>query len=283
MNAKSPDQPNDLIEKLPIVDIVKFIQEFWKTIAGFTTLGIAGGVLFIVLAPKQFEVSAQIKMAQIASLSNNSNVNPLGIDIEEPQALIARMALPTTYDSGTIKSCGLADEKYANSLLAKRVKISIPKGVSGTVNLKILGAPKDNLKACVDAIFQLIKFSQAQFVHPYIEEAQKKLVIQEGRLSRATQLIARADDSGAAVSAAYLATRDEIRYLVDQISSLQDMIASSETRAARLIAPIYVKDEPIFPGKPESLFIGLLLGGFIGLGLALARKWYQLNRLAFKR
>jgi hypothetical protein len=44
-------------------------------------------------------------MAQIANVNNN----PLGINIEEPQALIARMALPTSYSKETIALCGLAD------------------------------------------------------------------------------------------------------------------------------------------------------------------------------
>jgi uncharacterized protein involved in exopolysaccharide biosynthesis len=269
---------------LSLVDIVGFLQESWKTIAGFTLLGIVASVLFLWAVPKQYEVSAQIKMAQIANVNNNNNnLNPLGINIEEPQALIARMALPTSYSKETIALCGLTDTKDPDALLAKKVKLSIPKGVSGTVDLKIRDASKDVAKACTNALYQLIKSSQAQLVAPYTDEATKKLKIEQERLGRATQVIAKADRSGAAVSAAYLATRDEIRYLLDQISNLQNIITGNESRAAHLTAPIYLKDEPVFPQKRNSLLIGLLLGGFLGLMLALARKWYRSNRAAFKQ
>ena len=286
MSINSPDQPNDLADELSLLDIIEFIQEYWKTIVGLTLLGILAAALFLWAIPKQYEASAQIKMAQIANVNNNksnSNINPLGINIEEPQALIARMALPTSYPKETITLCGLTDEKDADAQLAKKVKLSIPKGVGGTVDLKIRDASKEIAKACVNAVYQLIKSTQAQLVTPFIDEAIKKLKIEEERLGRTTQVIAKADRSGAAVSAAYLATRDEIRYLLDQISNLQSIITGNESRAAHLTAPIYLKEEPVFPKKPQSLFIGLLLGGFLGLMLALARKWYRSNRAALKR
>jgi uncharacterized protein involved in exopolysaccharide biosynthesis len=286
MNINSPDQPSDLADELSLLDIIEFIQESWKTIIGFTVLGIAGASIYLWAVPKQYEASAQIKMAQIANVNNNNNnnnnINPLGINIEEPQALIARMALPTSYPKETVALCGLAEQNDPEVALASKVKLSIPKGVGGTVDLKIRDASKDIAKACTNAVYQLIKTSQAQLVAPYIDEASKKLKIEEERLGRATQVIAKADKSGAAVSAAYLATRDEIRYLLDQISNLQSIITGNESRAAHLTAPIYLKEGPVFPQKRNSLLIGLLLGGFLGLVLALARKWYRSNRTALK-
>ncbi len=218
-------------------------------------------------------------MAQIA---NGNNINPLGINIGEPQVLIARMALPTSYPMETIALCGLVEQKDSDALLEKKVKLSIPKGVGSTVDLKIRDAPKEIAKACANPVYQLIKSSQAQLVAPYIDEAGKKLKIEEERLGRATQVIAKADKSGVAVSASYLATRDEIRYLLDQISNLQNIITGNESRAAHLTAPTYVKDRPVFPQKRNSLVVDLLLGGFLGLVLALAHKWHRSNRAALK-
>ncbi|WP_108507825.1 Wzz/FepE/Etk N-terminal domain-containing protein [Polynucleobacter acidiphobus] len=271
-----------LDDELSLLDIIEFMQESWKTIVGFTVLGIAGAGLYLWAVPKQYEASAQIKMAQIANFNNNNNINPLGINIEEPQALIVRMALPTSYPKETIALCGMVDQKDPELTLASKAKLSIPKGVGGTVDLKVRDASKEIAKACTNAVYQLIKSSQAQLVAPYIDEASKKLKIEEERLGRATQVIAKADKSGAAVSAAYLATRDEIRYLLDQISNLQSIITGNESRAAHLTAPIYLKDEPVFPQKRNSLLIGLLLGGLLGLVFTLARKWYRSNRTALK-
>lgn len=282
LNNLQSDPNSNLDDELSLIDIIQFFQESWKTIIGFTVLGVAGAGIYLWAVPKQFEASAQIKMAQIANVNNN-NINPLGINIEEPQALIARMALPTSYPKETIAPCGLADQKDADAQLAKKVKLSIPKGVGGTVDLKIRDASKEIAEACANAVYQLIKSSQAQLVAPYIDEASKKLKIEEERLGRATQVIAKADRSGAALSAAYLATRDEIRYLLDQISNLQSIITGNESRAAHLTAPIYIKEEPVFPQKLNSLVVGLLLGGLLGLTLTLARKWYRSNRAALKK
>jgi hypothetical protein len=193
------------------------------------------------------------------------------------------MALPTSYSKETIALCGLAEEKDAGALLAKKAKLSLPKGLGGTVDLEIRDTSKEVAEACANAIYEFVKTSQAQLIAPYVEEASKKLIIEKERLSRATEFIARADKSGSGVSGAYLATRDEIRYLVDQISNLQAVINGNESRAARLVAPIYVKDHPVFPQKRNGLLLGLLLGGFLGLLLAVARRWYRSNRFALER
>lgn len=155
------------------------------------------------------------------------------------------------------------------------MKLSYPQGnPCGALDLKIRDASRDITKAYANAVYYLIKPSQARLIAPNIDEASKKLAIQEERLRRATQVIAKADKSGQSLSAAYLATRDDIRYLLDQISSLQNIIAGNESRAAHLTASMHVKDEPVFPQKRNSLVIGFLLGGFLGLAFSLAtRKW----------
>ena len=266
-------------DEISLLDILLFFKDEYRFILGFTLLGFVGAASYLWTVPKQYEARAQIKMAQISA---GNVVSPSGTTIEEPQALIARMAIPTTYPKETITLCGLAEQKDGGSVLAKKVKLSLPQGLGGTVDLEIRDTSKEVAEACANAIYEFVKTSQAQLIAPYIEEASKKLIIEKERLSRATEFIARADKSGSGVSGAYLATRDEIRYLLDQISTLQAVINGNESRAARLVAPIYVKDQPVFPQKRNSLLLGLLLGGFLGLLLAVARKWYRSN-FALKR
>lgn len=281
--ANLPTPPIDE-DELSLTDIVNFILESWRTIVGFTLLGLGAAVAFISLAPKQYEAIAQIKMAQIASPNNNNNnINPLGVNIEEPAALIARMALPTTYSTEIIEACGLSGKEDSSALLAKKVKLSIPRGVGSTVDLKLRETTPELARNCSVSVFNLIKASQEKLIAPYIEDAKSKLAIEQERLARATQVIARADKSGAAVSAAYLATRDEIRYLLDQITGLQNIIIQNESRATNLTAPIYVKEQPVFPPQINSLLIGILGGGCLGLLLALIRKWYRSHRKELAR
>jgi hypothetical protein len=273
-----PDQLSDGPIELSLDKIIEFLQESWKIIAGFTALGILGAALFLMLVPKQFEATAQIKMAQIANNNSNSpnNINPLGIYIEEPQALIARLALPTSYPKEVIEICGVADSSNGGLLLVKKIKLSIPKGVGAIIELRMRDTSIKIVRDCATAVFQLIKSSQALLIAPFIEEANQKLNFEQDRLRRATQVIAKADQSGAVVTATYLATRDEIRYLLDQISSLQAIVSNSESRSTHLTAPIFVKAEPV--EKFGSLLAGLMLGVGAGLILSLANKLYRLRR-----
>ena len=284
IDQNSENQNSRILEaredEISLLDIFLFFKNEYQFIIGFTLLGFVGAALYLWTVPKQYEVIGQIKMAQIANLNNN-NVSPLGVNIEEPQALIARMAIPTIYPKETIALCGLAEQKDGGSVLAKKTKLSLPKGLVGVVDLEIRDTSKEVAQACANAIYEFVKTSQAQLIAPYVEEASKKLIIEKERLSRATEFIVRADKSGSGVSGAYLATRDEIRYLLDQISTLQAVINGNESRAARLVAPIYVKE--ISPQKRNNLLLGLLLGGFLGLLLVLARRWYRSNREILKR
>lgn len=120
--------------------------------------------------------------------------------------------------------------------------------------------------------------TQAQILAPYIEEAKTKLADDEGRLIKAKDLVAKADKTGQAVGVAYLSTRDEIHYLLDEITSLKNVVTGNQSRATRLIAPIYASDSPIAPKKRIVLMAGLLGGLFLGLLLASARQmWIKLK------
>jgi uncharacterized protein involved in exopolysaccharide biosynthesis len=277
-NHTSPD------EEVSLVDILNFFADSWQTVLVFSLFGLGLAGTFLFFTPKQYEAIAQIRMAQITNPNdnnNNNNINFLGVNIEEPAALMARMTLPTAFDAQTIQECGLADREDAGSELAKSIKLSIPNGIASAVNLKIRATSPELAKRCANALYQFIKSSQSQLIAPYIEHAKSNLTMEQERLARATQIIARADKSGAAVSAVYLATRDEIRYLLDQITNLQNII-QNESRVSHLTAPIYVNNGPVFPSKGHSLLAGVAIGGFLGLLIALVRNLYRSNQTFFK-
>ena len=260
--------------ELTLLDIIEFLQESWKVTVSFMVIGVLGAALYFWLTPNLFEASAQIKMAQVPSM-NPVNFNNSGINAEEPQAMISRMALPTTYRKETIVLCGLADVKDAEVVLASKVMFSIPKAVAGIVDVKLRDTSADKAAACLDAVYQLIKTSQSERMAPYISEAAETLKTYKGRLDRAIKLIAQADKSNTTISAVYLATRDEIRFLLDQIMILENIVSTSKNRSASLTAPIYVSYIPIYPKINSFLIKGALLGGFLGLIFALLRSFFK--------
>jgi capsular polysaccharide biosynthesis protein len=263
-------------DEISLKDIIDFLIENWKTILAAGILGLAASLIFVFVAPAQYEAKAQIKMAQIRVINNNNNnVNSLGVNIEEPAVLMARVKLPTSFDPVTIDRCGLTGEKDAQDILAKLVKLSEVKGAPSVVDLSIQSSTKEQADACVSAIFDLIKSSQKAIKEPFVIEAKSKLAEYQKRLDDSRSVILRADKSGAALSAAYLATRDEVKNIMDEVMRLQDFITSGDTRITQLTAPIYAIDHPVFPKKKISVIVGFMAGLFLGLLFVMVRQAYR--------
>lgn len=254
---------------ISLLDILEFLKSAWKTISAFAVLGLIGAVIYLVVTPPMYEATAQIRMAQISQVNP---ANPFGANVEDPTSLIARMQFPTNYTEQVISSCGYQDKPEAALALSKAAKLSIPKGVANTVELKVL-APNQKLAAsCAQAIFTQIAQMQEQFSRVFVEEAKLKLATDNERIDAARKLIAKADQSGSAMSAAYLSARDELTYFLTDREKMLDLINSVKSRGTRLDSPIYASDNPVSPKKKMSLLSGLFGGLFLGLLIALGRK-----------
>lgn len=269
--SQNQNPSNDVdANEITLIDILRFLKSAWKEISMFGLVGLALSIAYLVMTPKQYEASVQIAMAQIGA--TNNNISPLGVNIEEPALLILRLSSPTSFTPEAIAACGLQDQSNAGMLLSKSIKLTAAKGVAGVVELKTFGGTPQSAQACALGVFDLIKATQSQIVAPYIEESKVKLADDEDRLQKAKDLVARSDKSGSAMSASFLSTRDEIRYLLDEITALRNVVTSNKNRATRMVTPIYASDMPIAPKKRMALAAGLLAGFFLGLLLALARQ-----------
>lgn len=266
--------------EIPLLDILRFLNGAHKTILILGAAGLAIAAAYLAVTPKQYEAVAQIAMAQIsaANNNNNNNLNPLGINIEEPALLIARLSQPTSFPVQVLSACDFDEGANAAATLSKSIKFAPAKGVANVVELKIFGKSPEAALTCAQAIFGLIKTTQAQIVAPYIADAKIKLDDDIERLQKAKDLVAKADKSGSAMGAAYLSTRDEIRFLLDEITALKNVVTSNQSRATRLISPIYASDTPVAPKKRVVLMAGLFGGLFAGLLIALTRlMWVRLK------
>lgn len=264
------------VGEVSLVDILHFLKDTWKACAVTAILGFAVSITYLALAPKKYEAIANITMAQIGAANNtttnNNNINPLGVNIEEPTLLIARMSSPTSFTPSVIAACDLQDQVDGALELSKSIKLTIAKGVANVVELKTFGLTPEAARACNFAVFEIIKTTQSQIIAPYIEEAKTKLADDEQRLQKAKDLVAKADKSDSAMGAVYLSTRDEIRYLLDEITALKNVVTSNQNRSTRLVAPIYASDVPISPKKRVVLAAGFFGGLCLGLLIALMRR-----------
>jgi capsular polysaccharide biosynthesis protein len=269
-NNQSSNAPLNQEEEISLLDILLFLKRSYKLIAFIGILGVTASFGYLLSTPKQYQASAQIQMAQIGAANNN--INLLGVNIEEPALLIARLSSPTSYTAEITKACGIDSAKDAQAILSQSVKLTIPKSVANVVDLKIIGASPEASINCAQAVFDLVKTTQAQIIKPYIVEAKAKLLDNQERLAKAQDLVMKADKSGSAMGAAYLSTRDEIRFLLDEITALKNVVVSSDDRATRLVAPIYASNDPIAPKKRNVLLGGLFGGVFLGLMIAFGRQ-----------
>jgi LPS O-antigen subunit length determinant protein (WzzB/FepE family) len=258
-------------DEISLKDIISFIQDSWKTILVTTLLGLLVAVAYIWVTPKSYEGVMQVQMSQLPA-GSNGNLSPLGVNIEDPLVLIARLKMPSTFDEENIHACSLSGKENAVERLVKGITATQLKGNNSVLEVKVQDASVEQVTQCLDSIFEKIKVTQKAIKEPFLEEARQKISVYEAKLKVAQSVIARADKSNSALSAVYLSTRDEVKSLTDQILDLNNFINSGENRGAKLISPIYVSDRPVSPKKLIGLIIGLLGGIFLGILWALGRR-----------
>jgi capsular polysaccharide biosynthesis protein len=275
MSENSYQQMTD--DEISLRDIIDFLVESWKAIILTGLLGLVGSIAYLWVTPNQYQAIAQIQMAQITANSNsnsNSNTSPMGVNIEDPILLMARLKLPTTYSAQEIKACSFESSATPSEALVAAAKFSVVKGVGSIIELKINRDNKEAAITCAQSLFEKIKASQNEIIKPYIEEAKTLLVKYQERLNNSQLLISLVDKSGAALSA-YLANRDEVKFLTEEILRLNTIISIADTRQAKLVSPIYVSDIPVAPKKRIALVTGLFAGLFLGLLLMLGKRGYN--------
>lgn len=250
--------------------IIDFLAESWKLILVTGLLGFLASGVYLIVAPNQYQAIAYIQMAQISD--NNSSANPRGFNIEDPHSLIVRLKSPTAYSDEVIKACAFENTVSPAESLVDRAKLSVVKGVTSMIQLKINRDSRELAFSCAHALFESIKTSQEQIIKPYIEESKALLVKYEARLVKSQSLVSAADKSGYALSAAYLANRDEVKFLTEEILRLNSFITNANARQTKLVSPIYVANDPIFPRKTINLIVGLIVGLFMGFLFAMGKK-----------
>ena len=264
------EQVTEQEDEISLFDIVDFFITHGITILMTGILGLVTAGLYLWFTPPQYEAVAQIQMAQ---WSSNKNIGVNAGNVEESGTLISRLSSPSTYNLQNIQACKMESVKIDPDLaLTKKLKYAIVKASPNIVEIKVQQNSKDDALACLQSIFVTIKESQSKIFEPLhiqaallIEEKNKKLAI-------AKDLVLRGDQSGPAISAVYLSTRDEIALLKEDIDSLSNFVNSKDSRPTRLISPIYAPEKPVAPKKLISLISGLFGGLCFGIFYVLMRK-----------
>ena len=273
MSEKSFNQP--LKSEISLSEIIYFFLDTWRVIVGFSFLGLFGSLAYLAAAPNQYEARAQIRLAQVAiNRPNDLNINPIGVNIEEPGALIARSYFPTFFSIKDTSECYVQGDGLLAKNFGGHLTLSSVKGTSSIVELKVRMSSEDQALRCAEVLFKKIKQSQFSIIEPYILEAKTLLLQYQKRLKDSQSIIARVDGSDNSFSAGYFATRDEIKFLTDETIRLSRFIASADIHQAQLNSPIYAYDVSISNKWALILAIGLLLGMSLGILFMLAKNFF---------
>lgn len=101
------DKPDLDQDELSLLDIYTFFRDGWKTLAGFTALGLAAGAVTAFVLPEKFQASALIEPASVATRSGQS----VTVKSVEPVAVLSeKMRSPTYYSDATLQACGLSSD-----------------------------------------------------------------------------------------------------------------------------------------------------------------------------
>ena len=268
-----------LDRQFSLLDMARFLKKSAKLIAIGAILGIILSIAYLQMAPKQYVATAQISMAKFLPIRTgpnyaNNNIDSFGVNVEDPALLISRLTSPASITQKLVDACGLKNQPDIVSVLSRSIKLTIPIGVPNVIEIKTFGYSPQFAQDCALALFDLIGDTQADIIAPYIEGVKINLTEYEGRLKRLTKVVSQADKSNQAMWVSYLSTRDEIRYLLDEISSMKNVITFDESHRSRLVSPIYAPNAPIAPKKHLVFFAGLLGGLFIAVIIALIRRLF---------
>ena len=259
------DQQDD---EISIWDIVNFLKEGWRWLAGGLLLGLACAIGFLLVTPQKYEAQALFQGAKV-----------LGSDLEATQQLIERLKFPTFYTPDQLKACDIPADNPA-VVLAKRIN---PVLLKGTNILQVTYQARSSEMAvqCLDAVMDRVIDSQNKQSSAALESAKQQLQETKSQLAEVERIqsvldkrsMGSLDAADAKFSqtvllmSASLSKKDQIATLRKSILEQMASIEPPATRPAQLIEPIYAPSAAVSPKKLPALagglFGGLVLGGLV--------------------
>lgn len=235
--------------------VLGFIKKSWRFVVIGGVLGLVAAYGFIKFTPIEYEAFAQVDLAKIGNTTN-----PGGTIIEEPSRIIARIKSPSNYGEDEIVSCDVKNKKSSSKALTDKLKIYQVKGTNSIIEFKVRASSKIVAINCGDVIFEKIKNLQNQIIAPYIDDAKILLAGHKVNLEKLKILMSQASKSNDNSSLFYFSYRDELISLNSEIRRLEYVVYPGNIQHAKMLSPIYISDDPVYPNKKIILMAGLLIG-----------------------
>jgi len=263
---------NDLLDgemEISLLDFLLFLKEAWKYIFVFGVLGLVISGIYLLITPPRYEVVANIAMVRAPTQSKDSY---MGVNVEEPAALMIRMSMPGEINGDVLSACGFEVGTNITSILNGPIKLSIPRGLSSVVELKVVRPSPELAKVCAKSVVELIIASQEQILASLASPSEVKnkarLVTIEERIRQDKVLLVKAEQPNSSLTPTYFAVLSDLRDLEDEKTKLVAK-DSSYFQGSQVQPPLYMSDNPVYPKKLMSLIVGFMGGICLGLLFAL--------------
>lgn len=253
--------------------ILEFLRRKWRWLIGSLLFGYLCGFVFFLFVPAKYEAKALFQTARV-----------LNEDVESPQQMLERLKFPTFYGKDQIKAC-LIESDSPELLLSQNISPVVLKGTS-LIQVAYRARSSGLAEHCLIAVMNQIIDIQNQISRPVIQSASHQLEIAKNQLEVAERLQNQLDQRSLTVLdvtdtrfsqsvvllSAMMNKREEVARLrksvIEQIANLNP----PSTQPAKLVEPIFVSSEPVFPKFLPSVLIGMFAGLVVGGLVFVVRK-----------
>lgn len=249
--------------RLLITEIKLLIQTAWKKILFGVIVSLIGAFIYIYITSDRYQASFQITMAKIYMPEKPFGISIKGINVEEPNALIARLSFPTGFDDQVTAECELNSPSNAMLQIGKNLKLTIPRESNDLVEFSIVGRSHAYVERCAKSMVAFIIRSQDLRADSYFEAV--KMQIKE-----IDMLLNKGNDKSKNhwIGGVYerMSPLTGMLYLEGEKQSLRRMMEFRPDSRAHLLNPIFVNkvDQKLH----KVIFFALLMGILFGITLA---------------
>lgn len=272
---------SEMDDEISINDIIAFLYEHLFIILGFGLAGVLAATCFVLLTPARYEALAQIQVAQISSGSkgDRSSVSAtVAMNVEDPNLLLARLKIPSTFPDAVITACDLHGQPLAAESIVNLTKASPLKNVASVIEIRVQRGSPQLAKQCSQSIFEMIKQQHEKIISVSTEQMKQELSEFENKLESNRKILEKLENSGT-INPVFLSIRDEKFFLLQRIDNLKSDITFNTSHKSQLVTPIYASDKAVFPKVFISLLIGAFGGLMFGLFFAMGRKKFVYLRM----
>lgn len=272
--CNTPSDSDAQGDELSLWDILDFLKEGWRWLAGGVVAGAIGAIGFVLVSPAQYEATAIVQPATVGMPTTTTTTK--GVEVEPVAQTLERLKLPTFYDEAMLQAC----QAPSRQALSVGVKASQVKGNS-LIQISYRAKSLAVAEACVNAVVARLAKSQADNAAPIIKTLEEQLALSRQRLvdeksfqAQAERRVSGASDGVSLLMLKTLSKREDIIQLQRQLVDQSVQLSAPITQPLRLLEPIYAPERSVAP-KKLPVMAGGLLGGLVlgGLMFFARRSW----------